>query len=61
MEPIQGQFGLHSKSFQGILSFLKIFLELFCQIYDIIYSIPAKPLLKSTLKCGGFSLLWGTR
>lgn len=40
---------------------LKKILELFCEIYDIIHSIPAKPLLKSTLKCGGSFFLWGPK
>lgn len=49
----------HNKFSLYFLCFAKKTLELLPLFYDIIYSIPAKPLLQSTLNHGGFLLLWG--
>jgi hypothetical protein len=55
----QDQKSLNNKFSVDFLIFLKKTLELLTGISDTINSIPAKPLLQSTLKCGGFLLLWG--
>lgn len=55
------QKSLYIKFSKDFLRFLKKTLELLPVLSDIIHSIPAKPLLKSTLKCGGFFFLWGNQ
>jgi len=44
---------------EEFLSFLKNFLDLFGHIFDIISSMPAKPLPQGTLNSGGFSFFRG--
>ena len=41
------------------LEFLRNFIDIFTQRYDIIISRPAKPLPYGKLKCGGFFSFWG--
>lgn len=59
MTSLVRSYGFSLRFSKNFLEYLRITIEPRGALYDTINSIPAKPLPKGTLKCGGFLLLWG--
>jgi len=59
MTDITGKNDVAPSFSKNFLDYRRITVEQMGAFYDTINSIPAKPLPKGTLKCGGFLLLWG--